>query len=237
MDSFFLSETIKYLFLMFDSENWLVRHGGWVLTTEAHFVPVFPRLSAGVSSCPAHRKAHPSFPMVSPLASSPKCDSAQHLQAHQQHLVLTGGITLKSPDFSRVPQILGLLGALGDLTIEAVHRAAVEHSVYWADPGHGCMTIPGDAAQGKLVVAVRGECTFMEKAFAAQKAGAVALIVVNHPVGDLFTMSIDPQVAEQRQIKVSIPSVLISHGDGEFIRRVQRSLAKAARLQLEFHTA
>ena len=42
MDSFFLSETLKYLYLLFDPDNFLNR-GNYVFTTEAHPLPVDPR--------------------------------------------------------------------------------------------------------------------------------------------------------------------------------------------------
>eukprot|EP01114_Cavostelium_apophysatum_P013152 TRINITY_DN3122_c0_g1_i2.p1 TRINITY_DN3122_c0_g1~~TRINITY_DN3122_c0_g1_i2.p1 ORF type:complete len:632 (-),score=103.87 TRINITY_DN3122_c0_g1_i2:570-2465(-) len=40
MESFFLSETIKYLYLLFDTENF-VRLGNYVFSTEGHLFPVF----------------------------------------------------------------------------------------------------------------------------------------------------------------------------------------------------
>lgn len=42
MDSFFLSETLKYLYLLFDPDNF-VNRGNYVFTTEAHPLPVDPR--------------------------------------------------------------------------------------------------------------------------------------------------------------------------------------------------
>ena len=42
MQSFFLSETLKYLYLIFDDNNWVTR-GNYVFTTEAHPLPVSPR--------------------------------------------------------------------------------------------------------------------------------------------------------------------------------------------------
>jgi len=35
MDSFFLAETLKYLYLIFDKDNWLNR-GNYIFNTEAH---------------------------------------------------------------------------------------------------------------------------------------------------------------------------------------------------------
>ena len=39
MDSYFLAETLKYLYLLFSPNHWL-QFDASVLTTEAHFVPV-----------------------------------------------------------------------------------------------------------------------------------------------------------------------------------------------------
>eukprot|EP00049_Salpingoeca_infusionum_P004140 m.75160 g.75160 ORF g.75160 m.75160 type:complete len:702 (-) comp12434_c0_seq6:1305-3410(-) len=41
MESFFLSETLKYLFLLFDDQDPLSHLGHGVFSTEAHFLPVF----------------------------------------------------------------------------------------------------------------------------------------------------------------------------------------------------
>lgn len=39
MESFFLSETLKYLFLLFDPDDAVYQHGKYVFTTEAHPLP------------------------------------------------------------------------------------------------------------------------------------------------------------------------------------------------------
>jgi mannosidase alpha-like ER degradation enhancer 1 len=40
MDSFFLAETLKYLYLIFDDDNW-VHKGNYIFNTEAHILYVF----------------------------------------------------------------------------------------------------------------------------------------------------------------------------------------------------
>lgn len=50
MDSYFLSETVKYLYLLFDEEHWLRKHP-YVFNTEGHPFPVRPEwlnLTSGV---------------------------------------------------------------------------------------------------------------------------------------------------------------------------------------------
>ena len=39
MESFFLSETLKYLYLIFDDDNF-IHKGHYVFTTEAHYFPM-----------------------------------------------------------------------------------------------------------------------------------------------------------------------------------------------------
>lgn len=40
MDSFFLTETLKYLYLLFDTNNF-INTGNYIFTTEAHIFPMF----------------------------------------------------------------------------------------------------------------------------------------------------------------------------------------------------
>ena len=40
MDSFFLSETLKYLYLLFDEENFVNKKSSYIFTTEAHFFDI-----------------------------------------------------------------------------------------------------------------------------------------------------------------------------------------------------
>jgi len=41
MDSYFLAETLKYLYLLFDPENWILKHfGAFVFSTEGHLLPL-----------------------------------------------------------------------------------------------------------------------------------------------------------------------------------------------------
>lgn len=41
MDSFFLSETVKYLYLLFDDDHWIDKKS-FLFTTEAHLIPFKP---------------------------------------------------------------------------------------------------------------------------------------------------------------------------------------------------
>ncbi len=40
MDTFMLAETLKYLYLLFDDDNFVHRRGSYLFTTEGHILPV-----------------------------------------------------------------------------------------------------------------------------------------------------------------------------------------------------
>lgn len=41
MESFFLAETLKYLYLLFDDEKELIPLDKWVFNTEGHPLPIY----------------------------------------------------------------------------------------------------------------------------------------------------------------------------------------------------
>jgi Glycosyl hydrolase family 47 len=77
MESYFLSETLKYFFLLFDHENPVLR-SNFVFTTEAHPLPVLPLFQASGASfadlC-AHRES--AYPKPAPLCFDLERDSAE----------------------------------------------------------------------------------------------------------------------------------------------------------------
>ncbi len=42
MESFFLGETLKYLFLLFSDDHSVIDLNRWVINTEAHPLPIWP---------------------------------------------------------------------------------------------------------------------------------------------------------------------------------------------------
>ena len=58
--------------------------------------------------------------------------------------------------------------------------------ITFASNAHGCSPVKN--AKGTLLVVQRGECTYLEKAIAADAGGAAGLVVVNTDNGDLFEM-------------------------------------------------
>jgi len=67
-----------------------------------------------------------------------------------------------------------------------------------------------NSVDGKIAVMDRGDCAFTDKVFAAQEAGAIAVIMCNNEEG-LLTMSGENE-------DITIPSILISQNDCEIIR-------------------
>ena len=81
-----------------------------------------------------------------------------------------------------------------------------------ADPDSlGCVQ-PTNSMTGKIALIWRGDCEFGAKAFAAQNAGADAIIIVNHTPGGPVGMGAGAQGAS-----VTIPVIMISKEDGHKI--------------------
>ena len=77
-------------------------------------------------------------------------------------------------------------------------------------PNLGCSTlINPEEVRGKIVLIDRGSCTFQQKAFNAEQAGAVGVIICN-PANDILTMA---AVDDRDDIPVSIPAVLLRERD------------------------
>ncbi|GGG31712.1 peptidase M36 [Dokdonia pacifica] len=69
-----------------------------------------------------------------------------------------------------------------------------------------------DDLEGNIAVIRRGTCTFDSKVFAAQNAGATAVIIVNNVPGDPF-----PPTGAIYVDSITIPSIMISQANGEDI--------------------
>lgn len=80
-------------------------------------------------------------------------------------------------------------------------------------PSLGCTALLNTTEiAGKIAVADRGTCTFVQKAIMAQEAGAVALIIINNQGGGPMTMGGDDFG------EVYIPVISISLADGNAIK-------------------
>jgi PKD repeat protein len=80
----------------------------------------------------------------------------------------------------------------------------------------GCGAYVNAAAiSGNIAVVYRGTCGFADKVQNAQKAGAIAVVVINNAPGAPIAMGGTPTVA---QPAITIPAVMISQADGQTIR-------------------
>jgi len=78
MDSYFLAETLKYLYLLFDEDNWLLKHyGGVIFNTEGHLVPFNFMSVAGLKEPP-----RPGIDDPDRAKSCPRGDAFANLAAH-----------------------------------------------------------------------------------------------------------------------------------------------------------
>lgn len=80
----------------------------------------------------------------------------------------------------------------------------------------GCSALPSGSLAGKIGLIERGggtNCTFASKVKNAQNAGAVAAIIYNNPTAINF-----PSSMGGTDTTITIPSVLITNSEGEFIK-------------------
>ncbi len=136
------------------------------------------------------------------------------------------GVTAQAPNFlDPAPSLIinqpaGLAGRMQIATAEFGPRIsnpgitgeivpAIDGS---AAPSRACNTIVNGAEiAGKIALIDRGDCTFVVKVRNVQNAGARAVIVANNQAGSPVPMGGDDNT-------ISIPSAMISLGDGQRIR-------------------
>jgi hypothetical protein len=98
-------------------------------------------------------------------------------------------------------------------TLSAVGQLVVMRSSTGADT-LGCDTVLANASAlaGKIAVVYRGACEFGIKAYGAQKAGAIGVIIINNAAG---VINLGGGV---NGVNVRIPVVMISNADGATLR-------------------
>lgn len=96
------------------------------------------------------------------------------------------------------------------------------------DPNGACGTITNsNEVAGKIAFVRRGTCDFDSKVYAAQQAGAVAVIIADNVVGPLLSPSGDSLV-NNVPVNIVIPAAFISKADGDAL------LAGSPGVQLSF---
>jgi hypothetical protein len=230
MDSFFLAETLKYLYLLFDNASF-VHEAPYVFNTEGHLLPLIhsslARASiAGSSPAPTglgRRECALVSPAVSallaappltlqPLAPAPPAAPAARIEfklTSRQNAVAAVADPMLPLEF-RIEAYVATTRVFAGTAAGAafgpgLRDSCLEREFAFARPAVACSWLANTAElEGKIVVVARGSCLFAEKVFWAQEAGAVAVIVVDETssTGSLAIMSADEQYAS----RIRIPS-------------------------------
>lgn len=85
---------------------------------------------------------------------------------------------------------------------------------YYANPDEGCNPYPPGTFAGYVALIDRGSCTFEQKVYNAQEAGAVGVIIVNNVPDPIFT----PGAANL--FGITIPTIMISQADGLVLKNL-----------------
>lgn len=242
MESFFLAETLKYLYLLFTPDHWMNKEN-YVFTTEAHPIPVDQKwrkkdarvLDLGPSSSICVAQESCSFTFDQQICTY---NNSLYLRASRPmgsripplHFVLDG---LKHKDVKSIGaniltsdrEIFLTVSSQNDVqTYYAIRGAfgkelkegedAIIANLVQADPFEACNEIyNAEKLKDSFAVVLRGGCTFAEKAIAAEKAGAKGIVFINHQDTPIFTMVDD----KFNPTNLEIPVILVSKDDGDRI--------------------
>ena len=270
MDSYFLSETLKYLYLLFDDKNW-IDQGNYVFTTEGHPLPVLavkdPNDVLAKEVCPMiplslHQRISeleglfyppekyftaaeettephastgdaadasvPADAYGNPFSASLITEYARVLVYVRPDVAVCGrGMDDEeclAPDedgerepFLDIPASIGLFGSLPMPIHEAEHQAFT-----LVEPPDACSRI-SQQLTGKVAVALRGGCNFLDKALTAQGAGAEALVVVDTDATQVSPFYMNMAGDGVHDNMVRIPCIMVSKADGDNLLEVARS--------------
>lgn len=243
MESFFLSETLKYLYLLFTPDH-DINKGNYVFTTEGHPIPVHQnwkkseaRAAAELhpTGCVAPAECRPDFlssRCMSPNSLYTKEARKFGVMPFQLHYVMDGIIhaDVKHIGAHVLPsdrEVIVTVVADGQSTesfyaIRATFGAQVLQTqlpkgIAIAEPPDACTPLSNpEHIRGKVAIAVRGGCTFAEKAAVIEQAGAVGGIFINNMNSPVFPMSDD----KWNPSTVNLPLVLVSREDGQVLKEL-----------------
>uniref|UniRef100_A0A665X1G5 alpha-1,2-Mannosidase n=1 Tax=Echeneis naucrates TaxID=173247 RepID=A0A665X1G5_ECHNA len=210
MDSFFLAEMFKYLYLLFSEKNQLpIDIDDYIFTTEAHLLPVSlstTNLTVGnvfqeavpvrqeedlfTHSCPSTETLFPNNPS---FAKSIR-DSYKYLtgvgRAFLYRVKLVAEVS-QTPEMEEVvPHVVQLISPpfLGQTVLTAgpakfgMDLSKQEHGV--TSPYTACGPIDNAVElKGRIALVLRGDCMFAAKARRLQEAGAIGVIFIDHREG------------------------------------------------------
>uniref|UniRef100_A0A671NZT4 alpha-1,2-Mannosidase n=1 Tax=Sinocyclocheilus anshuiensis TaxID=1608454 RepID=A0A671NZT4_9TELE len=210
MDSFFLAEMFKYLYLLFSEKSQLpINIDDYIFTTEAHLLPVSLSTTQPPSheddlfsySCPSAQTLFPNNPTFAKTIR----DSYKYLtgvgKAQQaspvRWLKLVAEVSQTPEHEEVVPLIVQLISPpfLGRTVLTAgsakfgMDLTKQEHGVrnlldFTSVPYTACGPIENAVElQGHIALALRGDCMFAAKARRLQEAGATGVIFIDHREG------------------------------------------------------
>uniref|UniRef100_A0A8C4YES8 alpha-1,2-Mannosidase n=1 Tax=Gopherus evgoodei TaxID=1825980 RepID=A0A8C4YES8_9SAUR len=242
MDSFFLAEMFKYLYLLFSEKRDLpLDIDDYIFTTEAHLLPL--SLSTARPPCPRNmtmfRRGHgeeeiftrscPSaqtlFPNNPTFTRTIRDAHKQLLQPGAERLALFRGIEFPLHDTRMEPlEILKNMGLtllpLGDRSMQLTGiRHKVKGSLVLSEPYQACAAISNQKeVQGKMALAQRGECMFATKARNLQEAGASGVIFIDNAEGSCSEeMVLFQMVGDGSTGDIVIPLVFLFQKEGQVL--------------------
>mmetsp|Transcript_1527 Transcript_1527/g.2677 ORF Transcript_1527/g.2677 Transcript_1527/m.2677 type:complete len:508 (-) Transcript_1527:18-1541(-) len=94
------------------------------------------------------------------------------------------------------------------------------YEIQFSDNDYGCSK--STSAEGRILVVLRGKCTYLEKAKAAESSGAAVLIVINEDNGDLFQLPAGRgDDAEDSASMPTISVVLVQHNAMAALKEIE----------------
>uniref|UniRef100_A0A8C2CBQ5 alpha-1,2-Mannosidase n=1 Tax=Cyprinus carpio TaxID=7962 RepID=A0A8C2CBQ5_CYPCA len=208
MDSFFLAEMFKYLYLLFSEKSQLpINIDDYIFTTEAHLLPVSLSTTQPPSheddlfsySCPSAQTLFPnnptfaktirdSYKYLTGVGRAQQASSVRwlklvaevsHTPEHEEVVPLI--VQLISPPFLGQTVFTAGPAKFGtDLTKQQHGVSSIVKSV----PYTACGPIENAVElQGHIALALRGDCMFAAKARRLQEAGATGVIFIDHREG------------------------------------------------------
>uniref|UniRef100_A0A8C7XCP5 alpha-1,2-Mannosidase n=1 Tax=Oryzias sinensis TaxID=183150 RepID=A0A8C7XCP5_9TELE len=237
MDSFFLAEMFKYLYLLFSDKSHVpIDIDDYIFTTEAHLLPVSLSTTKGTvpvppeddlfsHSCPSTETLFPNNPTFAKTIR----DGYKYLtgvgQEHKGVLrVKLVAEVSQTAEEEVVPHVVQLISPpfLGRMVLTAgpAKFGADLTNIVKASPYTACGPVDNAVEiKGRIALALRGDCMFAVKARWLQQAGAIGVIFIDHHEGSnsdetpLFQMVGDGDSNED----ITLPLVFLFSREGALL--------------------
>ena len=220
MDSFFLSETCKYLYLLFTPNDPIISKGNYVFNTEGHPFPIryewFDKTYDGYGMCP--KITYFSTDNLSSkfnIKDYFKIDNNDNdIKSANDKDLFDYSITYSVATISLIEPLysnsnleeLVFFSNFGPKSIDESLNVILKYT----EPFDACSDIITEFNENEYAFVTRGDCSFVEKVKYCQDAGASGVIVMNNDEsenGITISMSGDDD-------SIEIPSFIISNSFG-----------------------